>query len=200
MADLGKEGSQMNLKKGLLYRLIDNKGKKVGIGIKASSIYGKPTLKFIEKQFKASEVLRRPHKERLIQCIDGSFRGKTSITKSAFVQSLANEGVFVLFRQNDEGRIYGITFVDNKTKVVFNGSDLGKAYGAKAITDRLTNITSEATTKIQPAFVSARDSEKPETGIEDFIKDLTEAKQHDFSSPDSAMKRRRRKKKRGRLI
>ena len=39
MADLGKEGSQMNLKKGLLYRLINDKGKKVGVGIKASAIY-----------------------------------------------------------------------------------------------------------------------------------------------------------------
>lgn len=202
MADLGKEGSQMNLKKGLLYRLVDENGLKVGMAIKASAIYGKPILANLEKQFKVNEVLRRPHRQRLIQSIDNSFRGIESVTKSAFVQALAKDGIFVLLRQNEEGRIYGITFVDNKTKVVFNGSDLGKAYGAKAITERLTNLNSQAPTQILPAFISAlsEKTESTEIGIEGVIKDLTEAKQYDFSSPDSAMKRRKRKKSRGRSI
>ena len=37
------------------------------------------------------------------------------------------------------GLTYGITFVDNKNKTVFNGSDLGKAYSAKAISERFSN-------------------------------------------------------------
>jgi hypothetical protein len=32
--------------------------------------------------------------------------------------------------------VYGITYVDHKTKTVFNGSDLGKEYSAKAIVER----------------------------------------------------------------
>jgi len=74
--------------------------------------------------------------------------------------------------------------------------------GRGAITERLTNLNSQTPIQVQPAFLPTR-SEKPEsteTGIEDVIKDLTEAKQHDFSSPDSAMKRRRRKKRRGRSL
>lgn len=202
MADLGKEGSQMNLKKGLLYRLIDERGKKVGMAIKASSIYGKPTLTFLDRQFKLNEVLRRQHKGRVIDCINNAFGSKQSVSKLSFVQSLSKEGVFVLFRQNDEGRIYGITFVDNKTKVVFNGSDLGKAYGAKAITDRLTGLSKQDSISPQSPLVHAH-QEKPEerdSSIEDAIKELTTAKQFDYSSPDSAMKRRRRKKRRGRSI
>ncbi len=202
MADLGKEGSQMNIKKGLLYRLIDEHGKKVGMAIKSSSIYGKPTLAFLEKQFKLNEVLRRPHKDRLINCINRAFGNKQTLSKSSFVQSLSQEGIFVLFRQNEEGRIYGITFVDNKAKVVFNGSDLGKAYGAKAITDRLTSLSKPYSIKIQPALIHAQ-QEKTEEGdslIEEIVKDLTTAKQLDYSSPDAAMKRRKRKKRKGRSI
>lgn len=202
MADLGKEGSQMNLKKGLLYRLIDEQGKKVGMAIKSSSIYGKPTLAFLEKQFKLNQVLRRPHKDRLINCINGAFGNKQTVSKSSFVQSLSQEGILVLFRQNDEGRIYGITFVDNKTKVVFNGSDLGKTYGAKAITDRLTSLSKPDSLRIQPMLIYTK-HEKPEQGdsvLEESIKDLTTAKQFDYSSPDAAMKRRKRKKRRGRSI
>ena len=41
-----------------------------------------------------------------------------------------------MLRQNDTGRIYGITYVDHKSKVVFNGSDLGKQYSANAIQER----------------------------------------------------------------
>src|SRR5260221_2736523 len=185
-ADLGKEGSQMNLKKGMLYSLINENGKRVGVPIKASSIYGKPTLVYLEIQFKLNERLRQPYKNRLAECVDNCFDEKKSITKAAFAKALSAESIYVLFRQNDEGRIYGITFVDNKTKVVFNGSDLGKAYSAKAITDRLSRLSSPpsiASTKL------TRDQPEGEiettTGIEQMIRDLTLAKQYDFATPDS---------------
>lgn len=202
VADLGKEGSQMNLKKGLLYRFIDENGKKVGVGIKASTIYGKPTLRLLEKQLKLNEVLRRPHKERLIGCIDKAFNNKSTISKTLFIQSLKQDGVYVLFRQNEEGRIYGTTFVDNKTKVVFNGSDLGKAYGAKAITERLSNLSkSEARiNQSWPAQLQSEKTEHSDSTLDETVKDLITAKQLDYSSPDSAMKRRRKKKRRGRSI
>jgi hypothetical protein len=32
--------------------------------------------------------------------------------------------------------IYGLTYVDHKTKCVFNGSDLGKHYSAKGLQER----------------------------------------------------------------
>jgi hypothetical protein len=193
-ADLGKEGSQMNLKKGLLYSLINEKGKRVGVPIKASLIYGKPTLVYLEKQFKLNERLRQPHKKRLAECIDHCFGEKNSITKAAFVKALSAESIYVLFRQNEEGRVYGITFVDNKTKVVFNGSDLGKTYGAKAITERLTNISAPAQ---QPITIKPipKAEQQPDSELIKMAKDLIEAKQFDFTSPDSAMKRRRKKKK-----
>jgi Relaxase/Mobilisation nuclease domain len=202
MADLGKEGSQMKIKKGLLYRLIDERGKKVGMAIKSSMIYGKPTLAFQEKQFKLNEILRRPHKERLVNCIEKAFGTKHTISKANFVPSLGQEGICVLFRQNEEGRIYGITFVDNKTKVVFNGSDLGKAYGAKAITDRLTSLSKPDSFSIQPTLIQTQQEKSSErdSAMEEAIKDLTTAKQFDYSSPDVAMKRRKRKKRRGRSI
>jgi hypothetical protein len=46
---------------------------------------------------------------------------------------LRQQGVQVILRQNDEGRLYGVTFIDQKNKTVFNGSDLGKEYSANAL-------------------------------------------------------------------
>ncbi len=48
-ADRGKEGGIIFLKRGLVYRVLDEKGNKIGVPIKASSIYSKPTLYFLEK-------------------------------------------------------------------------------------------------------------------------------------------------------
>jgi hypothetical protein len=192
MADRGSERSQMHAKNGLLYRLLDKDGKKVGVPIKASSIYGKPTLKYLEKQFKLNEALRAPHKERLKKCIDEAFNGKKSVTRTAFEYTLRKERIRVLFRKNDEGRIYGITFVDNKMRVVFNGSDLGKAYSAKSLTERLTKMDGAA-----PRGEWLKDNIEPQTdfGVEQLIIDLTKAEVFDHTSPDAALKRRRRKRR-----
>ena len=199
VADMGKEGSQMNKKKGLMYRLIDAQDKKVGVGIKASSIYGKPTLAYLEKQFKLNEVLRRQHKPRLINCINQAFGNRQTISKTMFLQSLSKERVFVLFHKNEEGRIYGITFIDNKTRVIFNGSDLGKAYGAKSITERLTGL-SKPDAALPFVNTQAEQAEDKESSFGEVLEDLATAKQLDFTSPDAAMKRKRRKKRKGRSI
>jgi len=202
VADRGKEGTLIYDKMGLRYSLLDERGEKIGVPIKASSIYGNPTLPYLEKQFKLNERLRQPYKDRLIRCIDKSFAGKKTITRAAFEKTLSAESIYTLFRQNEEGRIYGITFVDNKTKVVFNGSDLGKGYGAKAITERLSNLSAPSQISIQPKAVHAEPEslEQVDSEMTKMIKDLVEAKQYDFTSPDSAMKRRKRRKKRGRSI
>lgn len=48
----------------------------------------------------------------------------------------ALSGINMVFRQNGEGLLYGITYVDHQTQCVFNGSALGKQYSAKAIQER----------------------------------------------------------------
>jgi hypothetical protein len=46
------------------------------------------------------------------------------------MKALQKENIQVVLRQNDKGVIYGITYVDHRTKCVFNGSHLGKRYSA----------------------------------------------------------------------
>ena len=45
IADRGSEDSRIYQSKGLVYRVLDSNGEKVGVPIKASLIYSKPTLK-----------------------------------------------------------------------------------------------------------------------------------------------------------
>jgi hypothetical protein len=52
-------------------------------------------------------------------------------------EDLKKKNISTVIRHNDEGRIYGITFVDHSNKVVFNGSDLGREYSAASLMKKL---------------------------------------------------------------
>lgn len=138
MADRGEEGSRTFRKKGLLYRALDNEGNKVGVPIKASSLYGKPTLSRIEARFAANEIAKGQHKARLKNSVDSAFGGNTGISIKEMMQQLEKQGIATVLRQNPKGQLYGITYIDHVTKCVFNGSSLGKAYSAKGIMERCT--------------------------------------------------------------
>ena len=154
-ADHGSETSRIRQRKGLVYRIVNERGEKVGVPIKASSIYNKPTLKTIEARFAQNDQQRKQHKQRLINTVDFSFRNQHPTLK-ALQQSLSKEQINMVLRQNNSGVIYGITYIDHQTKCVFNGSDLGKAYSANAIQQRCQQKVSQQ----QPKVVS--DKQKKE--------------------------------------
>lgn len=198
MADRGKEGTVMFDKKGLLYSMLDSKGQRIGIPIKASAIYGKPTLPFLERQYAVNEVLRQPAKDQLKKAIEWTVQPGGDLTKEKFVEKLSTQGVYVLFRSNEEGRTYGITFVDNKSKTVFNGSDLGKAYTAKAILERLTS-KSESPTHFRPGFIPAPKSPAGKAAISSpgnsVIADLFHADSSYTISAEAALRLKRKRKR-----
>lgn len=146
-ADRGSKDSRMFANAGLVYWILDKQGNKVGVPIKASSIYGKPSLTALEAKFKLNETLRKPNKAELILKLNNTLAKPQ--TKSAFQKALQQKGVKVIFRQNDEGRLYGVTFIDQQHKCVFNGSDLGKEYSANALANKFLPEPKPATYQTQ---------------------------------------------------
>lgn len=145
VADRGKEGGRIYNHGGLVYRLLDSEGAKVGVPIKASSIFCGPTLKNLERKFAANakqkEALKQPLKAKIDRCVT------TAQTMAELTAALHQQDIYLLLRQSAGGRIYGITFVDNQTHAVFNGSDLGKEYAASAIPSRLSKEQKEGQQK-----------------------------------------------------
>ena len=134
-AERGMESSRIYDHDGLLYRVLDTNGNPVGIPIKASLFYTKPTMKWLEQKFIENERKRIPFKSRVKNVIDTTFlSGRLTIQE--LMNKLEKEGIYTLLRQNANGVLYGITYVDHQTKCVFNGSALGKVYSAKAIQER----------------------------------------------------------------
>src|SRR5690606_7354321 len=70
MADRGNEDGIIYKQKGLIYRVLDTNGKKIGVPVKASSIYNKPTLQFLEKKFTENKIQKQLYKKNLKTSID----------------------------------------------------------------------------------------------------------------------------------
>lgn len=147
IADGGAKGTRMQENKGLLYYITDDKGNKKSVGIKASSIYSKPTIKKLEKRFVKNAENRKEYHKAVKDKINRVLSNPAITTKSDFIKELHQQQVHVLFRTNDQGITYGATFVDNEHKVVFNGSDLGKAYSANALNAKFTANESQPVTQ-----------------------------------------------------
>lgn len=131
-ADRGRETGIVYKSGGLFYRLLDAQGNKVGVPIKASLIHSKPTLKNLEKKFRENETLRQPDKKRLKTSFDWVL-AKSPGSLEAMINALKKEGVQAVLRENKQGLVFGITFIDFRTKSVFNGSDIGKSYSVAGI-------------------------------------------------------------------
>jgi hypothetical protein len=138
VANRGKEDTLMYQHKGLLYSIVNAKGEQIGVPIKASAIYNKPTLINLEKEFDKNIEKRKRYKELLKESIEKIFKPYAAISKKTFIAELQKQNINAIFRINEQGFTYGVTYIDNKNKTVFNGSDLGKAYSAKAIMERLS--------------------------------------------------------------
>lgn len=205
----GKEHTAMFEKKGLMYALLDEKGSPLGVPIKASSFYYKPTLWNLERKFERNAAKRKPFKEGVKKRIDKVLSAYSSITSLRFEQELKSQGVDVHFRQNESGQVYGITFVDHQSKTVFNGSDLGRAYSAKAITGRFGPVNRLVQTQRnntgKPVRMDAsqhgqRQQESPqkshvrEPSIDKLLDALFEKPQPEYA-PGIPRKRKKRKKR-----
>jgi hypothetical protein len=127
VADRGEEGGFIYSKRGLLYKVLDANGSKIGVPIKASNIAGNPTLDNLEIRFEKNKTMREPFKEKIKGKIDSALRNSPK-TIAELSATLLKQNIIVVARQNAEGKMYGITFVDNQNKSVFNGSEIGRQY------------------------------------------------------------------------
>ena len=144
-ADRGSEESRIFKNKGLLYKILDNDSKSIGVPIKASDFYSKPTLKFLEERFKINAIKKQSHEGNMRSAIRETYINDAIKSPEQLAEKLKKEGVNTILRKSKDGQLYGITFVDHKTRCVFNGSSLGKQYSAKGILDRCkaNNFTNE---------------------------------------------------------
>jgi len=132
-ADRGSEESRVFKNNGLLYKILDENSKPIGVPIKASEFYCKPTLKFLEEKFRSNEAEKQSCKKYLKNAIKLAFFRENIFSPEKLSNILEGQSINMILRKSNEGQLYGITYVDHKTRSVFNGSSLGKEFSAKGI-------------------------------------------------------------------
>jgi len=200
----GVEGKQYN---GLVYSAIDNHGERIGKPFK-SSLFGKSvgyeTLQ--QQMFQSAEII----KEKQLKG-----RTKTIVTKAMqlhlsradFEKCLAANRMNVVFRQNDAGRIYGVTFIDQQNKCVLNGSRLGKEFSANVFNelfpfskeDKDMGLQQQSSNNIgyadEPDFRSQLDADNSDASLNLFSLETNNG----TDSEEEAFIHRMRKKKRRKM-
>ena len=134
---------------GLLYFASDDKGNKIGKVFK-SSLFGKSVgYEALQNRFKASkEKLKEKHLAPKTKAIVAGAL-KRSATREDFRGNLHHRGIDVIFRENEEGRLYGVTFIDHNNGCVVNGSRLGKELSANAVAEWFDRPHPELSAPIQ---------------------------------------------------
>lgn len=120
---------------GLVYFATDDEGKVIANPFKASRLGKFASRTAIDSRFeKAKDKIDiTPTKHKVADCL------AQSTGKDDFTAKLKDCGIDVVFRHTDEGRIYGVTFIDHNTMTVLNGSRLGKQFSANALNERFNN-------------------------------------------------------------
>ena len=125
---------------GLVYVPTDDKGNKAGTPIHASDIgrgVGYTAIQNrMQKSKQAIKSLIPAIRNKVLQTMRTSPQ-----TEKELRQRLEEQGLRVIIRKNKSGRIYGITFIDDKDGIALNGSRLGKGYAANVFNAYLSNPT-----------------------------------------------------------
>ena len=123
---------------GLVYVPTDDKGDKVSSPIHASDIgrgVGYTAVQNrMQKSKQAIKPLRSIIRYRVLQTMRTSPK-----TEEELRQRLEEQGLRVFIRKNESGRIYGITFIDDKEGIALNGSRLGKGYATNVFNAYFSN-------------------------------------------------------------
>ena len=125
---------------GLVYVPTDEKGNKAGTPIHASDIGRGVGYTAVQNRMQKSKqnvkLLIPTVRKKVLQTMRTSPN-----TEKELRQRLEEQGLRVVIRKNESGRIYGITFIDDKAGIALNGSRLGKGYAANVFNTYFSNPT-----------------------------------------------------------
>ena len=123
---------------GLVYVPTDGKGNKAGTPIHASDIGRGVGYTAVQNKVQKSKQAIKLLIPTIRRKILGVMRTSPD-TEEKLRQRLEEQGLRVIVRKNESGRIYGITFIDDKEGIALNGSRLGKGYAANVFNAYFSN-------------------------------------------------------------
>ena len=125
---------------GLVYVPTDDKGGKISTPINASDIGRGVGYTAVQNRMQKSKQNVKPLIPTVRNKVLQTMRTSPN-TEKELRQRLEEQGLRVVIRKNESGRIYGISFIDDKEGIALNGSRLGKGYAANVFNGYFSNPT-----------------------------------------------------------
>ena len=123
---------------GLVYVPTDDKGGKVSTPIHASDIGRGVGYTAVQNKMQKSKEAVKPLIPSVRRKVLEVMRTSPG-TEERLRQRLEEQGLRVVIRKNESGRIYGITFIYDEKGIALNGSRLGKGYAANKFNEYFSN-------------------------------------------------------------
>lgn len=125
---------------GLVYVPTDEKGVKTSTPLHASEMGRGVGYTAVQNRIQKSRQAVKPLvpvvRKKILEVMRTSPQ-----TEDELLQRLEEQGLRTVIRKNDNGRIYGITFIEDEQGVAINGSRLGKGYSANVFNTYFSNPT-----------------------------------------------------------
>jgi hypothetical protein len=204
------------MQQGLLYIPLNERGERAGHPFKAS-LFGKHAgLPALELHFSKCKTAMKDHPTKQTLKAAITIALKLTSDELSFKKQLAEQGINVMVRRNETGRVYGITFIDHNSKTVWNGSRLDKELSANTFNDywsnnikpemkepdepqaklSLTNDTEDLPTEKPHHLFDFLNTDKHEDGlIEAFGGLLPQTQGEDYEEQDFANRMKKKKKR-----
>ncbi|MFR9611382.1 MAG: conjugal transfer protein MobB [Rikenellaceae bacterium] len=124
---------------GVVYSATDDNGRKIGNPFNSSEFGKSVGYDALQRKFERSKSQIRANK--LVSKCKSQVSNALhrSGDREQFREELSKRGIDVVFRENDAGRLYGVTYIDHSNHCVLNGSRLGKELSANAISEWFEN-------------------------------------------------------------
>ena len=123
---------------GQVYVPTDDKGNKVSTPIHASDIGRGVGYAAVQNKMQKSKQMVKPLIPSVRRKVLEVMRTSPG-TEERLRQRLEEQGLRVVIQKNEDGRLYGITFIDDEKGIALNGSRLGKGYAANKFNEYFSN-------------------------------------------------------------
>src|SRR5690606_34637938 len=105
-----------------------------------ASLFGKDAgVAQLQKYFEQSKEKLKTNPVRSVLKNAVELAIQTTNSEREFKKQLVEQGINTVVRKNDNGRIYGITFIDHESRTVWNGSALDRKLSANVFNDWWNN-------------------------------------------------------------
>ncbi|AWW29455.1 relaxase/mobilization nuclease [Echinicola strongylocentroti] len=146
----GEEGSSMKENNGLAYAVLDSKGRRLGVPIKASALYARPTMERLQKRMERNQRTKLKGMAAMRVGVENALQHSAGKGMEHFQQELTKKGLAAQFHYSSAGEVFGLTIIDHVNRTVCKASELSRIWSGKKTAQHLGEKVLDLEMQVRP--------------------------------------------------